>query len=90
MPGSSSEEWTSRAMSDFARTKEDIIHECGILPSDFITAGAKDKLVLLACMTPEQAFRLGHVVGMGKGLEIESGSASINAYKHDWHIKERT
>lgn len=82
-------------MTDFARTKEDIIHECGILPSDFITAGAKDKLTLLACITPEQAFRLGHVVGFGKGMEAADLSPNISHtrranYEHDWHIKERT
>lgn len=55
-------------MSEFTRTKEDVVHECGVLPSDFIHAGAKDKLTMLACLTPEQAFRLGHVIGYGSGL----------------------
>lgn len=55
-------------MTEFtARTKEDVVHELGILPSDFIHAGAKDRLTMLACLTPEQAFRLGHVLGFGKG-----------------------
>ena len=63
-------------MKDFARTKEDIVHECGILPADFVHAGAKDKLTMLACLTPEQAFRLGHVLGFGKGMESGYMSAA--------------
>lgn len=89
-------------MTDFTRTKEDIVHECGILPADFIHAGAKDKLTLLACLTPEQAFRLGHVLGFGKGMETgyhgaarsspasiqDDGRLAVVKYELTWRMRK--